>query len=227
LAKGSGKKHPRRAGGAVSTDDTGVQGGNTLPDTSMSLSILIPCRIEPRILEMIMTTEEQFPGCEIIISNDRYGQGKGWALRQSLEQAKGDVIALIDGDMDIHPRMLWRLLPFICDYDVVVGRKENAGFISRRLLTFLSRLFIRALFGIKVDTQTGIKVFRRSAVGTWKTNGFMFDVEILANAKRQGKRMVEIPVDAIRSRKVRIASVWECFIESIRIALRQVGQTKQ
>jgi len=187
----------------------------------MNLSILIPCKTEPRILEMLIATEKHFPGCEIIISNDRYSQGKGWALRQSLEQAKGDIIAFIDGDMDIHPKMLWRLLPFIGDYDVVVGKKENTGFLSRRALTFLSRLFIRALFGISVDTQTGIKVFRRDAIVIWKTNGFMFDVEILANAKKQGKRIVEIPVDAVRSRKVKARSVWACLIEAFKIKLQR------
>ena len=181
------------------------------------LSILIPSKEEPKIPEMLIKTEKCFPGAEIIVSNDRYSKGKGWALRQSLNQARGDVIALIDGDMDIHPRMIWRLIPFIEDYDIVVGKKENSGYLSRKVITFFSRLFIKVLFGITVDTQTGVKLFRRKAVKEWKSDGFMFDLEILYRAKREGKRMVEVPVDAIRSRKVNALSVLACFKEAIKI----------
>jgi dolichyl-phosphate beta-glucosyltransferase len=49
-----------------------------------------------------------------------------------------------------------------------------------------------------VDTQCGLKFFRRSVAldlfGTQRVDGYMFDVEILWLAKRAGYRVAQIPV---------------------------------
>jgi dolichol-phosphate mannosyltransferase len=162
-------------------------------------------------------TEKEFPGAQIIVSTDRYRQGKGWAMRQSLEYATGDVICFLDGDMDIPPRMLRRLLPFIKDYDIVVGRKQIRGLLSRRILTHLSRLYIWIRFGMTIDTQTGIKIFRSYALPAWDCNSFAFDVEILARAAKKGFSIIEVPVDVDIERKMKFSSIWKCFVESWRI----------
>ena len=180
------------------------------------ISILIPNRVEPRVQEVISEIEVLL-NCEVIIVVDREAKGKGWAIREALSHAKGDIIAFLDGDMDIHPRMLLRLIPFICDYDIVVGKKQVRGILSRRLLTRLSRLYTRILFGLNIDTQTGIKLFRREALPSWDTNGFMYDLEILAQARLMGKSIIEIPVEANIERKMSTRSIYKCFCESIKI----------
>jgi glycosyltransferase involved in cell wall biosynthesis len=169
---------------------------------------------------MIIETEMQFPGAQIIIANDRYRKGKGWAVREALKQATGDFICFIDGDMDIHPRMIWRLLTFIDDYDIIVGTKKINGLLSRRILTFLSRIYIKILFNIDVETQTGIKIFKREALLPWKTDSFAFDIEILRNAKKQGFRMIEVPVETNITRKAKFKSIWKCLVDSFKIFLR-------
>jgi glycosyltransferase involved in cell wall biosynthesis len=135
---------------------------------------------------------------QLIGCNDRDAKGKGWAVREALKHAKGELIVFLDGDGDIAPRMIRRLLPYLSDYDVIVGVKPISGLWSRRILTFLSRIYLAILFDIKVDTQTGIKLFKREALGAgdWYNNGFMFDVEILADAKKRGFRMIEVPIEA-------------------------------
>lgn len=183
-------------------------------------SILIPNRNEPKIVEMLMALDELFgPGVQIIVAQDRESRGKGWALRQALGQAKGDLICFIDGDMDIHPRMILRLLPFIDDYDIVVGKKQIRGIPSRRILTRLSRWLIQALFGLGVDTQTGIKLFRREALPYWKENGFMFDLEILAKSVRAGNTLIEVPVEANIERKMAGRSVVKCLWAAFKIRM--------
>lgn len=181
------------------------------------ISILIPNKVEPRIQEVINELERLCPGCEVIIAVDRDGRGKGWAVRTALSKAKHDIICFLDGDMDIHPRMIKRLVPFLYDYDIVVGRKQIRGILSRRLLTRLSRWFIQFLFELNLDTQTGIKLFRRSAIQPWKTDGWMFDLEILAKAKQAGARIIEVPVEAVVERKMAGRSVLKCFWEALRI----------
>ena len=107
---------------------------------------------------------------QLIGCNDRDARGKGWAVRMALTQATGEIICFLDGDGDIHPRMIRRLLPFLEDHDIVCGVKPISGILSRRLLTFFSRIYLAILFNIKVDTQTGLKLFKRHALGVWYNN---------------------------------------------------------
>lgn len=194
------------------------------------ISILIPCKNgaeDPNISNMMITAEEAFPLAQIVVAADRYGNGKGWALRQAMTEAKGDVIVFIDGDMDIHPRMIYRLLPFLDDYDIVVGQKAIKGLASRVILTHLSRFWIRILFGLKMDTQTGVKAFRRGAVPEWKTDGYMYDVEVLWKAKKWGARIIEVPVQVHITRGMKLKSVLNCFRETIRIWYSGIAERGQ
>jgi glycosyltransferase involved in cell wall biosynthesis len=181
------------------------------------ISILIPNRNEPFITDVMSITEKYFPKSEIIVATDRNSRGKGWAIRTALEHAKGDIIVFLDGDMDIRPREILKLMPFLIDYDIVVGKKELPSIPSRMVLTFLSRLFIRMVFGIKVDTQTGVKIFRRKSLPAWETNSFAFDIEILYKARKNGSQMVEVPVKATISRKMTGSAIFKTFVESMRI----------
>lgn len=183
----------------------------------MTLSILIPSHNEPEIFRMIDETEAAFPGAQIVVANDRYGRGKGWAIREALSAATGDVVAFIDGDRDIPPRMLRRLIPFLEDYSVIVGRKQVRGLLSRRLLTRLSRLVIFALFGILYDSQTGIKLFLRSALPEWKSDSFAFDVEILTSLRDKGHSIIEVPVEVTKSKPMKGSSIVKCLWEILKI----------
>lgn len=183
------------------------------------LSIILPSRNEPHINEVVDDTIRQFPDAQVIVSSDSEGRGKGWAIREGLKKAKGDLIAFLDGDGDIQPRMLKRLMPFIEDHDIVVGIKPISGLLSRRILTYLSRLYLALCFDIKVDSQTGIKLFRREAMQKFYNDGFLFDLEILCIAKQQGLRMIEVPIDANVRRRMKLKSIWNTLKESITLWL--------
>lgn len=193
----------------------------------MNLSILIPSKDEPKIQKMVEATENEFPNAsQIIVCNDREGRGKGWAVRQALEHATGDVICFIDGDLDIHPRMISRLIPFLNDYDIVVGRKQIRGFISRRWITRASRLFFKILFGLSIDSQTGIKLFKRDALCEWETDDFMFDVEILTKAKDAGFKIIEVPVEVTpygsTSKRIKSKNLVNCLCSAMKIWVAKI-----
>ena len=129
-------------------------------------------------------------------------------------------MAFLDGDGDIQPKMLKRLIPFIEDYDIVCGVKPISGLWSRRILTFLSRYYIALCFNIKVDSQTGIKLFKRAALCEWYSNGWLFDLEILSTAKQNGYSMIEVPIDFVKiNRRMRMVSIWRTFKESVTLWL--------
>jgi len=188
------------------------------------ISVLIPSRKEPRILETIHSVEECFPKAQIIIANDRYGKGKGWAIREALSHATNNIIVFIDGDMDIHPRMIKRLLYHLDEFDIVVGKKDTRKMFSRWILTLLSRAYIWLLFRVPVDTQTGVKVFWREALPDWEDDSFAFDIEILAKAKKAGRSMFEVTVDAGRSKNMKFKSIFQTLLGSLHIYKRKGKQ---
>ena len=190
----------------------------------MKLSILIPSRNEPKIHEMVAATEREFPNAEqIIVANDLASRGKGWAVREALKAATGDVVCFIDGDLDIQPRMIHRLIPFLNDYDIVIGKKQVRGSLGRRLLTRLVRIYLKMFFGLSYDTQTGIKLFKRYALTDWECDSFIFDLEILYKARQAGLQIIEVPVEVTdfgaSSKPMRLKNVFRCLSESLKIKL--------
>ena len=189
------------------------------------LSILIPNRSEPHIHAFIDECEKILQPVEIIISNDPDGKGKGWALREAFLQSKGDQIAFIDGDRDLVPRMLLRLLPFIEDFDVCVGSKRlsPSAPLRRKIMTHVSRVWFRLLFGLPFDTQTGIKLFRRKALESlkdWSCNSFLFDIELLYQINSKGLKIIEVPVEADIRRQLPLKTIFSMFFGSFLLWLK-------
>ena len=169
---------------------------------------------------MMIALEEQFPKAQIIVAVDRDSRGKGWAVRKALEQAEGDIICFIDGDMDIDCMEILNLLQYIGDFDIVTGRKKIRGIFSRKLITFLSRIYIKILFGLD-DPQTGIKLFRRGSLMAWKEDKWLFDIEILYKAKRCGFTIKSVDIEAKPStRKQSFSCIMMTLFSSIKLFWR-------
>ena len=132
-------------------------------------------------------------------------KGKGYAVRHGAANARGDFIAFIDADMEIHPDALAYLLARVkSDADVAVGSKyhpesESQYPLARRLQSYAYRALIRRLFDLDLtDTQAGVKVFRadalRALLPLFRVNRFAFDLEWLVMLKAAGAVIVEGPV---------------------------------
>jgi len=183
------------------------------------LSVVIPSHKEENIQEFIKQIESEIRPAQIIVCNDRYGKGKGWALREAMQEVRGQRVIFIDGDGDIKPYEIKKILSYLNQYDVVVGKKELPIRKDRKIITFLSRLYIKFMFGINIDTQTGLKGFNYKP--EWKTDGWIFDVEILYNAKKLGKSIIEIPVKATVSSGKSFKDIWSTFIDSLKVRWRR------
>lgn len=196
------------------------------------LSVILPNHNEPNIHEVAADVEKRFPGCQIVIANDTRSRGKGWAIRQGLTACKGDQIAFLDGDGEIPPRMLLRMLPFLEDYDVVVGSKKiTHAPLRRQVMTRVTRIWFKFLFGVKVDTQTGIKVFRRSALESlkycWRSDGFIFDVEVLSTLQQKGAKMIEVPIECEIRRQLAFKTIYKMTLGSIWLWFRLLFRVKK
>lgn len=186
------------------------------------LTVILPSYKEPDIHRFAKSVEDTLNmPCQIIVSQDRYGRGKGWAIRQAMQFVAGDIVVFLDSDGDIQPRMLNRLIPFMSDFEAVVGTKRiNHRHLSRRIVSLLSRIYIRVLFGLQVDTQTGIKIFRKAWMDEWETDGWLFDVEVLHNMKKRGARIIEVPVEVEITERMSGRALWRTLVESLTLRCR-------
>jgi len=182
------------------------------------MTIIIPNKNEPNIEIMANAVRKLFPEAQLILSDDLEGVGKGWAIREGLKRADSLPVIFIDGDLDIKPLEISRVLAFSPRYfgfDVVVGKKEMPQNWKRRLITRLSRRYIRFMFGLKVDTQTGLKLFYYKP--DFKTNGWACDIEMLYKAKKMGKKIHEVPIHATVSDSKTLKDLWTTFVDSLKI----------
>jgi dolichyl-phosphate beta-glucosyltransferase len=134
--------------------------------------------------------------------------GKGFAVREGILASRGNRVLFSDADLSTPIAELAKLERHTeAGFDVVVGSRVAPGSriltlqpLPRRLSGGLFRSFVRA-FGLTAvrDTQCGFKLFRRGAVEPILrrvvTEGFAFDVEMLARAERAGLRVAEVGVE--------------------------------
>ena len=188
-------------------------------DTGANLSIVIPNYKERRLMEVYAQCKKIFPNAEIILQDDLFGRGKGWAMREGVKKSTRDLVCFLDGDMDIHPVEIYKLLYEMDDYSVIIGQRVYNASIKRRILSLGYKLLIYFLFGfaLSIDTQSGIKMFRKRVLAIWKTDNFAYDIEILAKLIKGGWIIKQVPVlSEIRETKS-FKAVWDTFIETIKV----------
>lgn len=133
-------------------------------------------------------------------------QGKGNALIAGFVHSRGDYVVFLDADMDLHPSQLPTFFTRLdaSGADAVIGSKRHPE--SKVDYPFIRTIYstcyyamIRVLFGLPLrDTQTGLKLFRRSLLDNVLprvlAKRFAFDIELLAIAHRLGYHVVDAPV---------------------------------
>lgn len=171
--------------------------------------------------------------------------GKGAAVTAGVLAAEGDLIIFTDADMATPPDQIPLLTDALMQHDVALGSRiqpdgsdRRASQPSyRRLLGRLYRLIAGAwVTGDVPDTQCGFKGFRRS-VGhdifeRLKTDGIVFDAEVIYLVRRLGYDYVSVPVmwDDVQGSRMQlrvslaIAVLWDLFrIPLIHRAVRAVA----
>ena len=131
--------------------------------------------------------------------------GKGAAVRAGVAHARGRSIVFMDADLATDLGDLPALVDALDTADVAIGSRvlpastvEGATTARARMGRTFNRLS-RAVTGLDLrDTQCGFKAFRAPVAQLLfhlgVVDGFAFDVEILALAKRMGYRVTEVPV---------------------------------
>ena len=161
--------------------------------------------------------------------------GKGEAVRRGLLEAQGEWRYIADADLATPPDNLTRFLAHTQEADsaLVIGSREAPGstrldepwirhWIGRFFNWFVRLLVVPAIS----DTQCGFKLFSARAVGLicpyLTIQGFAFDVEMLALARRAGLSIREVGVtwDGNQESRVAFGGGAAAFVDVLRIRWR-------
>jgi glycosyltransferase involved in cell wall biosynthesis len=95
--------------------------------------------------------------------------GKTAALDAGFKRAQGDVIVIMDGDLQTHAADIATLLQKIARYDVVCGRRMvRQDHIIRKISSRIANAVRAAVIGDGMhDTGCGFMLFRRHVVGSF------------------------------------------------------------
>ncbi|HEX5216975.1 MAG TPA: glycosyltransferase family 2 protein [Vicinamibacterales bacterium] len=215
-----------------------------------SITVVIPTRDEEGGIAEII--EAARPSCDEILvidghSSDRtreiaaasgarvvldQGKGKGGALRQSITEAKGDILVFIDADGSHDARDIPAMVaPIKADqFDMVVGSRgrggsdELHGTIDQFIRYVGSQLIMLAInyrWNVRLtDSQNGFRAIRRDVAAKLglTSNLTTIEQEITMKALKQGYRVGEIPSHEYERRwgksKVVVWKLWFAYLWS-------------
>lgn len=161
-------------------------------------------------------------------------KGKGYALREGMKKAKGDILIYTDIDFPYKPESLIQLF---CELDngncdVAVGVKDEAYYnrvpLPRKVISRSLRYLIKILLHLPVtDTQCGLKGFTRKALPIFSTttiNRYLFDLEFINNSFEKKLKVITIPVslkEGVLFRKMNYKILISEMVNFIRIKLKR------
>jgi glycosyltransferase involved in cell wall biosynthesis len=123
--------------------------------------------------------------------------GKAAALVAGFDQARGDIVVTIDGDLQDDPAEIPRLLAKLDEgFDLVSGWKtRRQDPLSRRLLSKVFNRVTSAFSGVRLhDMNCGLKAYRAEVVHGLRLYGELHRfIPVLAHYR--GFRIAELPVN--------------------------------
>lgn len=114
---------------------------------------------------------------------------------------------------------------------VTGGQVDTEWGAHRKLLSAWANFYVRAVLGIRIkDVTAGFKIWRRSALeavdlGSVRSNGYSFQVEMHHRATRRDLVIVETPISFAERRagtsKMSVATQWESAVLPWRLRRRR------
>lgn len=156
--------------------------------------------------------------------------GKGAAIKSASGVARGDVVILLDADMDIAPTTLRMYQETLEKYDLCIASKRHpkSDYSAPPMRKFLSIGFnalVRLMTGVAFsDSQTGLKamkgVYFKRIINMITVKRYAYDVEILAVAQLMKLKIAELPVTIEQKSLFSARAVFYMMIDLLGISYR-------
>lgn len=126
--------------------------------------------------------------------------GKAFSILEGAEHAQTPYVAMIDADLQYPPEVLPDMLELTQQYGVVVAKRQvhEEGIFRTIISSGFKFFFGRVLFGLTVDVQSGLKVFRRDVlrhVDTADIGPWTLDIPLLNTALELGYTIGEVEIE--------------------------------
>ena len=181
---------------------------------------------------------KEFEGMNPCITSIRFHKklGKGGAIKEGFEVAKGDYVGFIDCDKSLSPEEFEKLFLTLRNGNycgTIASRRVKDSKIliqqpmKRRITSKAFNVMVRLMFDLSFrDTQCGAKIFKREPIKKllpkFKSNGFEFDVELLWRLKKENCKIKESPV-TWRYKRGSKFSLWNAPEMFFRLFLIRLG----
>ena len=202
---------------------------NIIKDTVKTVSDYMEAHFGEEDYEVLFVNDGSKDNCAAIVEelgipniglvSYEENHGKGYAIRQGVRAAEGDVIMFTDCDLAYGLDVVSEFYSALDNtgYDIAVGSrpKHPDGYAGYSLLRkIVSRVYLgvlRVFGGLSLsDSQCGCKAFRKDTAkkifSHCEIDRFAFDFEAILLGQKIGARFTEIPVKVINhgESKVRI-----------------------
>lgn len=132
------------------------------------------------------------------VVHHQVNRGYGDAVTSGIRAARLAYVLLSDGDGQFDPNELGKLVAFVPEYDVVVGRRvHRADHLIRKLNGEAWTLLMRLLLGVGIhDIDCGFKLFKREFLDRieLRARGAMISTELMMRLAGLGARVREVEV---------------------------------
>jgi dolichyl-phosphate beta-glucosyltransferase len=168
--------------------------------------------------QMVKSLAKKYPN--IVAIDYKINRGKGYAVKTGVKASKGEFIGFMDADFAVDVKHTLEALELVNQkYDLAIADrnmnqssvKNNPKLIRRSLGKLLASVNRFGLgLGDITDTQCGFKFFKKRAAKELflniSTSRWLFDIEVIAMAKRKNYKIARIPVrwDEVQGSKVMI-----------------------
>ncbi|MEK7581391.1 MAG: glycosyltransferase, partial [Patescibacteria group bacterium] len=159
--------------------------------------IVIDDRSTDNTWEILQREEANFP---LRIFQKQGKRGKSNSLFEGFQKARGNILAMIDADLQYTPEaipQMARALDANCDVIVANRKRYHASPLRKILSRGFKHFFGKMLFGLDSDIQSGLKVFKREVLETVKFkphSAWTFDLEFLHRARLAGFQIKNIDI---------------------------------
>ena len=123
-------------------------------------------------------------------------RGKAQSIIQGFDSVRSRFICMIDADLQYPPEDISKMVDKLIDNDADVASSQrhdsDAGIIRNLMSNVFNFVFVRSLFGINYDTQSGLKVFKNSTYSGMelRPSQWSFDLEFIVAALQKRSKIL-------------------------------------
>lgn len=200
------------------------------------LSVDLPLPVEVLIVDdgstdgSVETVKDLVEAGQVRVLRQPENRGKGAALHRGIAEASGDLLTILDADLEYDPQDFTRLIPPLLDgrANVVYGSRSFGGQSSYSFWYVLGNKFLAFWASFLFDTwlsdiETCLKV---APTSLWRqmtlaSNGFGIEAEVTGKFLGSGEQIFEAPISyRARTREAGKKLQWTDGLDALWILLR-------